>query len=64
MGALFGTCESCRFFRQRPDDVLGACHRYPPTEQTSEMWVKVSLFPKIHKDDWCGEFKLSPREGS
>ena len=39
------TCQTCRFWVQKPKSALGLCHRFPDFRQTGELYAS----------DWCGE---------
>jgi hypothetical protein len=62
-----GRCEECHYMRLSEDaDDSVECRRHAPspllvrhnsTHAWERRWV---IFPIMHFDDWCGEFK--PRE--
>ena len=41
------TCRNCVFFER--EEVMGACHRYPPIPKQG--------FTTVGELSWCGEFK-------
>jgi len=52
-------CGSCTFFgapeqQSRGED--GTCRRYPPRVFGSATGPLVTVFPKISRRDWCGEY--------
>jgi len=58
------TCEFCKFSQANGNKLR--CQRHPPTvifnpqrELGSRIW---SHFPKVSKDDWCGEWQYSGAE--
>lgn len=64
-------CGNCKFFRRHPQDLReGMCRRMPPSvivapvksKQGMTVPAPVSVFPSMSEVDWCGEWKLSPRE--
>lgn len=42
-------CKECIFY-----SIHSTCHRYPPIYQYQ---TKLSIFPYVSENDWCGEFK-------
>lgn len=48
-------CETCEFFVLIDD---GVCRRYPPVPITEDR----SVFPRVCKEDKCGEFKLNAED--
>ena len=59
-------CQDCKFFYKDMilSDFFGRCRRYPPQVVEHESDLE-SIFPVVHRNEWCGEFKqvpLSPEE--
>ena len=63
------TCETCRFWKfgyVQPDaDVtkagnFGACKRHSPLVTGGLHTPMSTIWPSVHKDDWCGEHQ--PKE--
>jgi len=55
-------CENCKFWwcperKENPEEDLGWCRRYPPTEHFQEGPPSETLPPLTSYDSWCGEFK-------
>jgi len=48
------SCQNCYFCE------TDRCHRQPPVKDYCEGIGEISCFPKVHRFDWCGEFK--PKE--
>lgn len=54
------SCEKCRFFVG--DAMKGDCRRLPPVNGDFDVNRQVySKFVKVSAQDWCGEFRLSPK---
>jgi len=47
-------CENCLHWRER--ELLGECHRYPPTSVLVFNYMR-TVYPKVSGDDLCGEWK-------
>lgn len=46
-------CSNCKFYDE------GYCKRYPPLPNyDGEDLICHDYFPRVRKDDWCGEFIL------
>lgn len=54
-------CETCRFFSGQDstaEDDRGSCLRYPPQIEALEIAIFRSwLFPRVHKNSRCGEWR-------
>jgi hypothetical protein len=46
-------CRGCKYF----DSKTETCHRYAPRSMPKESM----LWPKVKKEDWCGEFVQAPK---
>ena len=72
------TCENCRFLDDNYKDGDPRCHRYPPQSKDERITPKSESsiipgipftanfwrFPKVHKDDWCGEWRPIHNSGN
>lgn len=52
------TCAGCKFMHA-PDST---CRRYPP-EVVGLGLGSPSQWPVVKPTDWCGEFKVAPKQG-
>lgn len=52
-------CKDCRFFEGslEPEDKHGWCVRYPPTVVMNHNFDAEARWPKVHEEDWCGEWR-------
>lgn len=58
-------CKTCAFAVRDGENY--ECRRYPPTANLFQIpapkgqtgWQKMSVYPPIDPDHWCGEFKPS-----
>ena len=54
-------CETCRFFDNislSAEDDSASCLRYPPQIESLEIAISRSwLFPRVHKNSRCGEWR-------
>jgi hypothetical protein len=54
-------CQTCRFYITSLDGQPGTCHAGHPTvigvlaPQRADVIDKVTLFPQVKPDWWCGE---------
>lgn len=58
-------CETCRFFWDYdeasevgyPGELLGECHRYPPTYRDEQNEWQHNDRPTVVGCEWCGEYQ-------
>lgn len=56
----FMTCETCRWWAPNNGNLVGFCHRYPPTIIRREALADtVFALPLMSQGDWCGEHQSS-----
>ena len=47
------TCQTCRYWQQRPKESKGSCHANPPLGLG---------FPLTLADDWCGRWQAQEQK--
>lgn len=55
-------CKDCEFYKADGSTdwshATGSCHRHPPVFCVEPGAALTVVWPPVHEDDWCGEFRL------
>lgn len=59
-------CIDCKYYRIIAEETYGRCYKHAPRPRIikirDDIPDKLTVWPHVLSDDWCGEFKLLKKE--